>query len=708
MKSTVTPNPTRVMEQSMSFDNEKTLGISDEVIGHITTVLSGFYANSEYAVARETISNGVDACAELGVDPRIDIALSGSLADSHFVEFRDYGVGMSPDVFANYFAEYGKSTKRDTNDQTGFFGLGAKSFYAISSHDVMVTTENNGVKTLGIFGKDDQNKGTVKFKSLGKTDSTGTAVRVPLRNRHSRDEMLKAIRKAAYALPPNTVFVNGEAMMSYEDNKLFTFPDGLGYVVSQTDRTFDSPVQALLGGIVYPLNNFDGLIHSNYFRNNATIILTFDLQDGLMPLSQRDSLESTPHNTRILEKRIEQIQEVLPSTLQSLLDDMTRFEATKLVHGRKGQEWSTWWRILMNQEIPAAGFTWHGDPLKAHIDFEDDENLYVFHKRFGARGQRITKMAVEAVEKSLVFNDVSIEDLRKRNIAKYYNHCAQQGAVNIVLLKDNEPVTKDWVTFGGDDSDVEVVERDEILEFATSTRQGGTSRTDYTIQYEVINIDNDGKWTCEVKTPREISEIDKPFGFMRGWNSDIWGSMAHNPYFREWAAGKSFVTPRNSQKEELILKRVKNAEDWTDQYEEFLLKKIKDAYSVKNMKTRVKVSFSQLRNRYWHHGVLDSFIKYASENYSGAFTEHVKKWYQQTTTEADKAVVNELVQLARYVPHPLISAYSEKVEAIKEENKISAKYPLLSGSFEESEVIFEHLLEYVKMVDEQVKEKTNG
>ena len=40
---------------------------------------------------------------------------------------RDYGVGLSKDDVFNLYSSYGKSTKRDSNDQIGCLGLGSKS-----------------------------------------------------------------------------------------------------------------------------------------------------------------------------------------------------------------------------------------------------------------------------------------------------------------------------------------------------------------------------------------------------------------------------------------------------------------------------------------------------------------------------------------------------------------------------------------------------
>ena len=60
--------------------------------------------------------------------PRIDINPKNNLTDtSATITFTDYGLGISPDRMEKIFTTMGQSTKRDTNEMIGAFGLGSKS-----------------------------------------------------------------------------------------------------------------------------------------------------------------------------------------------------------------------------------------------------------------------------------------------------------------------------------------------------------------------------------------------------------------------------------------------------------------------------------------------------------------------------------------------------------------------------------------------------
>lgn len=83
------------------------------------------YTNVLRVVIQEYSSNGRDAHRAKGNAYRpIEIKLPGKL-DPNLV-MRDYGEGMTKDKMINVFVEYGTSDKRNDNNLTGGFGIGAK------------------------------------------------------------------------------------------------------------------------------------------------------------------------------------------------------------------------------------------------------------------------------------------------------------------------------------------------------------------------------------------------------------------------------------------------------------------------------------------------------------------------------------------------------------------------------------------------------
>lgn len=120
-------------------------GVTDMRI--IMEVLTKLYSNPIQTLTQEYICNARDAHREIKQSKKIEI-VAPTLFNA-VMKIRDYGPGLSPDRIKSVFIYYGASTKRDTNSQTGGFGIGAKSawsytdsFIIVSYHDGIKRTYN--------------------------------------------------------------------------------------------------------------------------------------------------------------------------------------------------------------------------------------------------------------------------------------------------------------------------------------------------------------------------------------------------------------------------------------------------------------------------------------------------------------------------------------------------------------------------------------
>jgi hypothetical protein len=133
--------------------------LSDDAKGIVFQMLTdGIYSNPIGSIVREIASNCFDSHAEAGVNTPVIVKRSyDETSDTHYISFIDYGVGMSPDRIENVYGVYLESTKRETNDQIGGFGIGGKtplaykrttfnekgekmvdtSFFVITNYDVL-------------------------------------------------------------------------------------------------------------------------------------------------------------------------------------------------------------------------------------------------------------------------------------------------------------------------------------------------------------------------------------------------------------------------------------------------------------------------------------------------------------------------------------------------------------------------------------------
>lgn len=142
-------------------------------------VRSKMYSNKIKTVVQEYSSNARDAHREVGKETTpIQITLPNKFEPT--IKIQDFGPGITPDRMENVFLAYGNSTKRDSNKQTGGFGLGAKSGFSLSDSFTIVTVTDElgyNVKRTYIAIIDSTQEGEMNLVGEEDTnDPTGTTI----------------------------------------------------------------------------------------------------------------------------------------------------------------------------------------------------------------------------------------------------------------------------------------------------------------------------------------------------------------------------------------------------------------------------------------------------------------------------------------------------------------------------------------------------
>lgn len=153
------------------------------------------YGNPKQTLVQEYICNARDAMREVGKGNAFEITVPTHL--SPVFKVRDFGPGITEDRMANVFILYGASTKRDTNNQTGGFGIGAKSAWAYTDSFTIVTVVN-GEKRSYVAHTGVDNNGRLDLISKEKTtEKNGTEIQIAVQ-RNDINEFCDAVRRAIY------------------------------------------------------------------------------------------------------------------------------------------------------------------------------------------------------------------------------------------------------------------------------------------------------------------------------------------------------------------------------------------------------------------------------------------------------------------------------------------------------------------------------
>ena len=133
---------------------ENRVGIDKSNLDFITTLLtSNLYSKPLESFFRETVANAYDSHIEAGTEEPILLLIEDTKAyKTYRISIRDYGTGVSPERFEKIYRNIGSSTKRESNDYIGMFGIGR--FSCLSCADVAhITSYYKGVKYSYIMYK---------------------------------------------------------------------------------------------------------------------------------------------------------------------------------------------------------------------------------------------------------------------------------------------------------------------------------------------------------------------------------------------------------------------------------------------------------------------------------------------------------------------------------------------------------------------------
>lgn len=327
------------------FNNQMNINI-DGMAHHM--MIDGIYSNKLNSVIREICTNAHDSHITAGIDKPLEIVIT-PVDKGCKVVIEDFGVGLSTQDSIDYLCTLNASSKRDSNDVVGCFGIGSKSVYSLTDKYSFECVKD-GVKTFINLSKD--LSGTPDYSHTTTETSEPNGVTCTFICQFSLKEILLAIYSELtfFKIKPVIKIVNDESSPVFRDrsetienfsnpfantfrsnteifvsdeneiinNKIF-FPEVEEfehfYTVKEDSidniyhRHFKLDKTVVCGGIGYSTSGFN----SNYPMNSSRttkIVLKFELGEINFGIS-REIIDNTPEtNKNILEKTLKVLEEL--------------------------------------------------------------------------------------------------------------------------------------------------------------------------------------------------------------------------------------------------------------------------------------------------------------------------------------------------------------------------------------------------------------
>ena len=204
----------------------------------------GIYSDIKGSIVREVSCNGVDSHIAAGKAHEPIIIHLPDDFESYFAVI-DNGVGMSPETVENIYGNYGKSTKDQSNEEVGAFGVGGKSPLAYTDMYTLISRYNGVMSTYSIFYNVEGIPEVNLMSTVEGDFENGVEVQVPVQL-EDYSVFAEKVKQQLRFFKVKPTIINGEIEFPkmtpiFEENGVTICNDVRGAYVLQ-------------GGVGYPLN----------------------------------------------------------------------------------------------------------------------------------------------------------------------------------------------------------------------------------------------------------------------------------------------------------------------------------------------------------------------------------------------------------------------------------------------------------------------
>lgn len=234
---------------------------------------SDLYSDAHRAIVRELMCNAYDAHVEAGTqDTPFKVFLPNDVEPTFKV--RDYGTGLSHTDVMHLYSRFFASTKKNTNDQIGCFGLGSKSPFAYTKNFTVVSYLNGEKRTYSMVLDQGLPK-TVHMATEKTEEKNGLEVffAVSPSDFITFKAAAKVVARPFFRMKTSAVPEFGGILGFTPLKEAEAVLEGTNWKVLKTSYGHNMPEKcAVMGNVEYPMRSQIG------FSPNARLVLTLPIR----------------------------------------------------------------------------------------------------------------------------------------------------------------------------------------------------------------------------------------------------------------------------------------------------------------------------------------------------------------------------------------------------------------------------------------------
>ena len=286
-------------------------------------LISTLYENKIQSIVREIWSNALDAHVEAGcADVPFSVTFPTMLNPVFIV--RDYGVSLEHDQVMRLYTTVFESTKEDTNDATGKFGLGSKSPFAYTDTFSVIAVKGGSKRFYSaVIGK----TGIPAIHFLGEQETEefdGLEVSFPIKTRD-----INAFRRAAqrvshgFSVKPDVIKTPGEDEFQGWPELAVIAEGGDWKLLRGNIDGYSTQAYAKMGPVLYPINAnvIEDLSEPERALLRSTVLIEFEMGElEMTPSREALSYGSDEPTIPSIKSKLKRIVEEMVKTFQKQYD----------------------------------------------------------------------------------------------------------------------------------------------------------------------------------------------------------------------------------------------------------------------------------------------------------------------------------------------------------------------------------------------------
>ena len=390
-------------------------------------MLARQYSDPIKAILQEISANAADSHIRAGIPERpFDVKLPNSI-DPHF-RVRDYGVSMTQEVIYDVYINYMKSDKTNTNDETGFFGIGSKTPLSYTD-SFNVKTYLDGKMHLYTLGYNENNIPELNEFAAHETDEeNGVEISFAVKP----EDFSKFSDKASHIYSFFTVPPTIAGVASFATKTFTKLLEGTNWFMFKDSRHDDSYV--VMGNIAYPLSDedIDVSYSSDYYNMiNGGIVLEVPMGTVSMTPS-REALEYNDTTIAYIKSRLDVVKKEMGHSVKVQIDNCSNLWQARLKAKELGR--SLGWRCSQLIDLDK----WRGQDIPSIIDIAVDRKYFIETGRYGGAGNNKVRCRKQNIERRISISEdtvVVIKDTTTKFDSRCRFLCAENPDKTVYLIE---------------------------------------------------------------------------------------------------------------------------------------------------------------------------------------------------------------------------------------------------------------------------------